>query len=84
MQIDFGLIDLTLVAPALALFITSCIPLLIKVLRGNKEQNTFATLIYAYMGLVVAAGFALFTMGTEKTRLTAPWSSTAFLHSRPF
>jgi len=67
MQIDFGLIDLTLVAPALALFITSCIPLLIKVLRGNKEQNTFATLIYAYMGLVIAAGFALFTMGTEKT-----------------
>lgn len=67
MQIEFGLLDLTLVAPALALFITSCIPLLIKVIRGNREQNTFATLIYAYVGLVVAAGFSLFTMGTEAT-----------------
>jgi NADH-quinone oxidoreductase subunit N len=66
MQIEFGLIDLMLVAPALALVLASCIPLLIKVLRGNREQNTFATLIYAYMGLVAAAGFALFTMGTER------------------
>lgn len=67
MQIDFGMIDFMLVAPALALFLTSCIPLLIKVLRGNREQNTLATLVYGYVGIVVAMGFALFTLGTEKT-----------------
>src|SRR4051812_15566641 len=67
MQIDFGIIDLLLVAPALALFLVSCVPLLIKVLRGNVEQNGFATLIYAYVGIVIAAGFTVAMMGTERT-----------------
>ena len=67
MQIEFSLIDVLLVAPALALFLASCIPLLIKVLRGNQEQNSFATLIYAYLGIVVAAGFAVAMAGTERT-----------------
>ena len=66
MQVDFNVIDFLLVAPALALFIASCIPLLIKVLRGNQEQNPFATLIYAYVGIVVAAGFSLGMMGTQR------------------
>ncbi len=67
MQIEFSIIDFLLVAPAVALFIFSCVPLLIKVLRGNKEQNTFATLIYAYLGIVIAGGFAIFMAGTERT-----------------
>jgi NADH-quinone oxidoreductase subunit N len=67
MQIQFTVIDLLLVGPALALFVASLIPLLIKVLRGNVEQNQFATLIYAYLGIVVAAGFTLFMLGTERT-----------------
>lgn len=67
MQIEFNVIDFLLVAPALALFLASCVPLLIKVLRGNQEQNPFATLIYAYVGIVVAAGFTLAMLGTQRT-----------------
>src|ERR1035437_8185490 len=67
MHIEFTLIDLLLVAPALALFITSCIPLLIKVMRGNQELNPFATLIYAFAGIVVAAGFMVAMMGSART-----------------
>ena len=67
MDIKFGLIDFLLVAPALALFLFSCIPLLIKVLRGNREQNSFAVLIYGYMGVITAAGLLIPTMGTERT-----------------
>lgn len=67
MEIQFGLIDFLLVAPALALFLFSCAPLLIKVLRGNREQNTFATLMYGYMGIVTAAGFLIPTMGSERS-----------------
>jgi len=67
MEIQFGLVDFLLVSPALALFLASCIPLLIKVLRGNVEQNTFATLIYGYMGIIIAAGLTISTMGSERT-----------------
>lgn len=67
MEIQFGLIDLVLVSPAAALFLASCIPLLIKVLRGNREQNSFATLVYGYVGLTFAAGLTLFNMGTERS-----------------
>jgi NADH-quinone oxidoreductase subunit N len=67
MEVQFGLIDFLLVSPALALFLFSCVPLLIKVLRGNREQNSMATLTYGYMGIVTAAGFLIPTMGTERT-----------------
>ena len=67
MQIAFGLIDLLLVAPAMALFVASCVPLLIKVVRGNQEQNSLAVLVYAYIGLVIAAGFTVSMMGTART-----------------
>ncbi len=67
MQINFGLIDVLLVSPALALFLASAIPLLIKVLRGNREQNSFATLIYGYLGIVVAVGMTFAMMGTERS-----------------
>ena len=63
MQIEFSLVDFLLVSPAIALFLFSCVPLLFKVLRGNQEQNPFATLIYAYIGIVIAAGFTVATMG---------------------
>jgi NADH-quinone oxidoreductase subunit N len=66
MEVKFGLIDFLLVSPALALFIASCIPLLIKVLRGNRELNTFATLVWGYVGISVAAGLSIATMGSER------------------
>jgi len=67
MQIDFSFIDFMLVGPAVALFFFSCVPLLIKVLRGNVEQNSLATLIYAFLGIVAALGFTFTMMGTERT-----------------
>jgi NADH-quinone oxidoreductase subunit N len=67
MEIKIGLIDFLLIAPALALFLVSCIPLGIKVVRGNREQNTFATLTYALMGVVIGLGFTISTMGVSRT-----------------
>ncbi|MGE0527262.1 MAG: NADH-quinone oxidoreductase subunit N [Bdellovibrionales bacterium] len=67
MEVQFGLVDFLLVTPALALFLFSCVPLLIKVLRGNVEQNGFATLLYAYMGIVAAVGATLPMIGIERT-----------------
>lgn len=67
MEVEFGLIDFLLITPALALFVFSCVPLLIKVLRGNREQNSLATLVYAYVGLVTAIGCLVPTMGTDRT-----------------
>ncbi len=67
MEIQFGLIDFILVSPAVALFLFSCVPLLIKVLRGNREQNQFATLIYGIIGVVTAVGLLVPTMGVERT-----------------
>lgn len=66
MEVQFGLIDFLLVTPALALVIFSCVPLLIKVLRGNREQNSFATLIYGYVGIVTSFGCMIPTLGTER------------------
>ncbi|MGE3758513.1 MAG: NADH-quinone oxidoreductase subunit N, partial [Pseudobdellovibrionaceae bacterium] len=66
MEVKFSLVDFLLVSPALALFLASCIPLLIKVLRGNREQNTFATLVWAYVGITFAAGISIATMGSER------------------
>ena len=48
--------DLAIVAPLLALFAISLIPLLIKVVRGNREPNAFATLSYGLLALIVAFG----------------------------
>jgi NADH-quinone oxidoreductase subunit N len=67
MNIEFGLVDFLLVSPAIAIFITSCIPLLIKVLRGNKDQNSLATLVYAYVGIFAGIGLVFPTLGTERT-----------------
>jgi len=66
MEIKFGLIDFLLVSPAVVLFVASCIPLLLKVLRGNTEQNTWATLTYAYTGIIAAIGLVLPTLGAER------------------
>lgn len=66
MQMNLGWIDFLLVSPAIALFIVSLIPLAIKVLRGNEEQNAFATLLYGYMGVIVAGGLMVATFGMNQ------------------
>ena len=67
MKIEIGMIDFLLVAPALALFLMSLVPLAIKVVKGNVEQNAFATLFYGYTGIVAGIGFVLPTMGSTRT-----------------
>lgn len=67
MQLTLGWIDFLLIAPAISLVFFSAIPLAIKVLRGNTEQNSFATLCWGYMGLVVASGFTIATFGLKQT-----------------
>lgn len=53
-NINVGLADLFRVSPMIALFLASLIPITIKVLRGNKEQNPTATLIQALGGIFAA------------------------------
>jgi NADH-quinone oxidoreductase subunit N len=66
-SLSIGWVDFLLVSPALALLLGSVIPLAIKVLRGNEEQNAFATLLYGYMGLIVAAGLLVAGYGMKQT-----------------
>ena len=67
LSMNIGWIDFLLVSPILALVLGSIIPLAIKVLRGNEEQNAFATLLYGYMGLIVAAGLMIAGYGMKQT-----------------
>ena len=66
MNAAFNILDLLIVSPALVLFLASIMPLTIKVLRGNREQNPVATLVWAFIGLVAAAGLAISTSGIEQ------------------
>lgn len=56
MKMDVSWKDITLAMPMIAIFLTSLIPITIKVLRGNREQNPLATLIQGLSGLLVALG----------------------------
>lgn len=62
MTLNVGWKDLALISPMLVLFFTSLIPITIKVLRGQREQQPLATLIQALSGLVVTLGL-LIVMG---------------------
>lgn len=61
MEVKFSMLDLLLVSPAIALLVASLIPITIKVFRGNREQNPFATIIWAFIGLLTSAGLAILT-----------------------
>lgn len=61
-----GLTDVLLISPMIALFLFSLIPLTIKVLRGNKEQNPAATVIISLIGLSLAAGLLVVFGGSDK------------------
>jgi NADH-quinone oxidoreductase subunit N len=59
--------DLLIVSPLLALFFSSFMPLLIKVFRKNKEPDPFTTLMYSFMGLLVAIGLTTSMKGLHVT-----------------
>ena len=67
MNITVGITDILLTSPLISLFLFSLIPLTIKVLRGNKEQNPAATLTIALIGLSVTAGLMVIFGGSDKT-----------------
>lgn len=67
MNSTVGLSDILLVSPMIALFLASLIPLTLKVLRGNHEQNPLATLTQGLIGVVVAIALLMVFGGAGKT-----------------
>jgi len=67
MNLEVGLKDILLASPLIVLFLFSLIPLAIKVIKGNKEQNATATLIIAIIGLAVTAGLLFVFGGSDRT-----------------
>lgn len=76
MKANITLNDLILISPMIALFLVSLIPITLKVLRGNREQNPLSTLIQGLIGLVVSAVLLGIFSG--------PTGATAFSHSLVF
>jgi NADH-quinone oxidoreductase subunit N len=71
MNANIGINDIVLVSPMIALFLMSLVPITIKVLRGNREQNPLTTLIQGLMGLVIAAGLLVVFSGAGRTAFNA-------------
>jgi NADH-quinone oxidoreductase subunit N len=65
-NLSFRLSDILLLAPVISLFLASLIPLSIKVLSGNREPNSFATLCYGLVGVVASAGFLVAMSNTQR------------------
>jgi NADH-quinone oxidoreductase subunit N len=61
MNFNIGLADVFLISPMIALFLTSIVPITIKVLKGNREQASEATLFQG-MGGLIASGILLLTV----------------------
>lgn len=59
--------DFIIVSPMIALLVIGLIPLLIKALGGNREPNPFSTLMYGFMGLIVATGLTAVLAGVNRT-----------------
>lgn len=55
MNIAIGLRDIFSVSPLIALFLASLIPITVKVLNGNREQNPIGTLWQGVGGLLASA-----------------------------
>lgn len=64
---SIGLADILLVSPLIALFLSSLIPITIKVLRGNIEQAPMATLIQALGGVFAALILLIVVSGSGAT-----------------
>lgn len=67
-----GLSDILLISPMIVLFLFSLLPLTIKVLRGNVEQSSTATIIEALIGLSLAAGLLIVFAGTGQAQSAVP------------
>lgn len=67
MNANLSVNDLILVSPMIALFLTSLIPISVKVLRGNREQNPLTALIQGLIGVVIAAVLLAIFSGSGRT-----------------
>ena len=67
MNVNLTINDLILVSPMIALFLTSLIPITVKVLRGNREQNPLTALIQGLIGVVIAAALLGIFSGSGRT-----------------
>ena len=65
--INIGITDILLISPMIILFLFSLIPLTIKVLRGNKEQNPVASIIEVLIGLTLTAGLLVIFGGENSS-----------------
>ncbi len=59
MNFSIPLVDFICISPAIILFLASLIPLTLKVLRGNREPDSYMALAYAILGCIAAAGAAI-------------------------
>lgn len=57
--ITIGLSDVLLISPMIVLFLFSLLPITTKILRGNVEQSSAATIIEVLIGLSLAAGLLI-------------------------
>lgn len=70
MDNKIGIVDILLVAPVIAIFISSLFPLGIKAFRNNKEMNPLSTILWAFIGLIAAMIITISTLGLETTAFT--------------
>lgn len=74
----FSLEDILCILPALCMFFASLVPLSIKLLRGNREPNPTASVIYAFLGLITALFSALALYSNQTTSFSAFYGALVF------
>lgn len=67
MEFKLGLEDLLRVTPLIVLFLTSLLPISIKVLRGNREANSLLTLFIGIVGIITSGMFLWIFAGHGST-----------------
>src|SRR5690606_9184790 len=66
-QISMNWVDFFIISPALALFIASLIPLLMKVFMGNREPNSVVPYGFAMVGVFGALALTVGNWGISRT-----------------
>jgi len=66
MQISFDWVDFLIMSPVIALVVAGVVPLLIKVVNGNKESSSFVPYGFGLVGVFAAAALTLGNWGIEK------------------
>lgn len=67
MNITVGLSDVLLISPIICLFLFSLLPLTVKVINKNVEQNHFISLVTTLIGLTIAAALLVIFGNSDQT-----------------